>query len=219
MMHANDIANYLAEHPDFFDQHPEVLSGMQLPHPHNGQAISLVERQSMMLRERIKSLEARVAEMVRHAQDNDAIGRKLTQWMRSLLLVREPSLLPETLTDELKRIYEVPFVALRLWEVAPAYVTLPSANAVDDDTISFVDSMRLPFCGSNVGFEPAAWLGDGGTVQSLAMLPLRVGADPRTFGLLVLGSPDKDRFHPAMGTAFLERIAELASAALARLRS
>ena len=50
------------------------------------------------------------------------------------------------------------------------------------------------------------------------MLPLRVGADPQTFGLVVLGSADKDRFQITMGTAFLERIAELASAALARLR-
>jgi len=56
-------------------------------------------------------------------------------------------------------------------------------------------------------------------VQSLAMLPLRVGADPATFGLLVLGSADKDRFQIGMGTTFLERIAELASAALARLRA
>jgi hypothetical protein len=50
------------------------------------------------------------------------------------------------------------------------------------------------------------------------MLPLRVGASPEAFGLLVLGSPDKDRFHITMGTAFLTRIGELASAALSRLR-
>jgi uncharacterized protein YigA (DUF484 family) len=79
--------------------------------------------------------------------------------------------------------------------------------------------MRVPFCGSNVGFEAASWLDESdGSVQSLAMLPLRVGAGPEAFGLLVLGSADKDRFDATMGTAFLERIAELASAALARLR-
>ena len=50
--------------------------------------------------------------------------------------------------------------------------------------------------------------------MSYTTLPLAV----QTFGLLVLGSADKDRFHITMGTAFLERIAELASAALARLR-
>jgi uncharacterized protein YigA (DUF484 family) len=37
--------------------------------------------------------------------------------------------------------------------------------------------------------------------------------------MLVLGSADADRFHSSMGTAFLERIGELASAALARLRA
>jgi len=79
--------------------------------------------------------------------------------------------------------------------------------------------MRVPFCGSNVGFEAATWFEVGAAVQSLAMLPLRVGADPKTFGLLVLGSADKDRFQITMGTAFLERIAELASAALARMRT
>jgi uncharacterized protein YigA (DUF484 family) len=51
------------------------------------------------------------------------------------------------------------------------------------------------------------------------MIPLRVGGDARAFGLLALGSPDPDRFHITMGTAFLARIGELASAALARLRA
>ena len=74
-LQADDIAHYLARHQDFFEQHPQLLSQMQLPHPHDGQAISLVERQSLMLRERIKSLESRLAEMVRHGQENDAIPK------------------------------------------------------------------------------------------------------------------------------------------------
>jgi uncharacterized protein YigA (DUF484 family) len=69
------------------------------------------------------------------------------------------------------------------------------------------------------GVRAATWFDDGSSVQSLAMLPLRIGADPATFGLLVLGSADKERFQIGMGTTFLERIAELASAALARLRA
>ena len=57
--------------------------------------------------------------------------------------------------------------------------------------------------------------------QSLALLPLRGGSiDSATpaFGLLVLGSPDAQRFDATMGTEFLSRMAELASAALQRLR-
>ncbi|MGZ8255226.1 MAG: DUF484 family protein [Burkholderiaceae bacterium] len=219
-LQAQDIAQYLADHPDFFDQHPELLSGMQLPHPHNGQAISLVERQSLMLRERIKSLEMRVAEMVRHGQENDAIADKLVNWTRALLLETDAAKLPDTLIAELKRVFDVPYAGLRLWNAAPVVADHECARPVEGDTISLANSMRVPFCGSNVGFEAASWIqDDGAAVQSLAMVPLRIGADPETFGLLVLGSADKDRFQITMGTAFLERIAELASAALARLRA
>jgi uncharacterized protein YigA (DUF484 family) len=59
------------------------------------------------------------------------------------------------------------------------------------------------------------------SAQSLALLPLREGPiDSATpaFGLLVLGSPDPQRFDATMGTDFLARMAELASAALLRLR-
>ena len=219
-LQAQDIAQYLADHPDFFDLHPELLAAMQLPHPHNGQAISLVERQSLMLRERIKSLELRLAEMVRHGQENDAIADKLVNWARALLLESDPSALPATLIAELKRVFDVPYAGLRLWRAAPAVADQECARPVESDTVSLANSMRVPFCGSNVGFEAASWMEDSGTsVQSLAMLPLRIGADPETFGLLVLGSADKDRFQITMGTAFLERIAELASATLARLRA
>ena len=226
-LQADDIAHYLARHQDFFEEHPQLLSQMQLPHPHDGQAISLVERQSLMLRERIKALESRVAEMVRHGQENDAIAEKLTAWVRSLLSETDEDALPATLIGELKRIFEVPHAALRLWSVKPALATLDCAREVESDTIAFANSMRVPFCGSNVGFEAASWLGPDGVVKSVALLPLRLGensggnsgADPETFGMLVLGSADADRFDSSMGTAFLERIGELASAALARLRA
>jgi uncharacterized protein YigA (DUF484 family) len=217
-MQVQDIADYLSSHPDFFDQHPEVLTALQLPHPQNGQAISLIERQSLMLRERIRTLESRVAEMVRHAQENDAISGRLARWTRALLLQDDPARLPETIVGTIKEEFSVPHCALRLWSVKPQYAALECAKPVTTDTVSLANSMRAPFCGSNVGFEAATWFDDATGIQSLAMLPLRVGADPATFGLLVLASADKDRFQITMGTTFLERIAELASAALVRLR-
>ena len=218
-LQADDIAHYLARHQDFFEQHPQLLSQMQLPHPHDGQAISLVERQSLMLRERVKALESRVAEMVRHGQENDAIAEKLTLWVRSLLSETDEDALPATLIAELRRIFEVPHAALRLWSTKPALAALDCAREVESDTITFANSMRVPFCGSNVGFEAAAWLGPDGIVKSVVLIPLRVDANPETFGMLVLGSADADRFDSSMGTAFLERIGELSSAALARLRA
>jgi uncharacterized protein YigA (DUF484 family) len=47
----------------------------------------------------------------------------------------------------------------------------------------------------------------------VALVPL-VGDSP--LGLLVLGSPSRDRFHPGMSTDFLARLGQLISDALAR---
>lgn len=216
----DEVAQFLSQHPDFFDHHPEVLLNVAIPHPQDGQAVSLVERQSLILRERIKSLELRLADMLRHGEENDAIADRIVHWARALLSQTDPAQLPRTLLDELMQQFKVPFGALRLWNVAPAYAGLDWAQPVSDDMVRLASSMQAPFCGSNVGFEVAAWMAaDPASVRSLTMMPLRVGGQPQAFGMLALGSPDLDRFQITMGTAFLARITELASAALARLRA
>jgi uncharacterized protein YigA (DUF484 family) len=216
----DDVAQFLAANPDFFDRHPDALASVAVPHRHEGQAVSLVERQSQILRERVRTLELRLAEMLRHGQENEAIADRLVRWARSLLAVADPAQLPRVALDELLGQFSVPYGALRLWGVAPQYAALECAQPVSDDIVRLASSMQAPFCGSNVGFEAAGWMAaDPAAIRSLAMMPLRVGGDARAFGLLALGSPDPDRFHITMGTAFLARIGELASAALARLRA
>lgn len=216
---AAEVARYLARHPDFFEQHAELLAGLAVPHPQNGQAISLVERQSLILRARIGALEAKMAELLRHGAENDVIADRVVQWAHALLACADAARLPEVALRELLALFDVPYGAVRLWELKPEYAQLAAAAPVSDDVRRLAASMVAPFCGANVGFEPARWLAaEEGAVQSVAMLPLRVAAGAETYGLLVLGSPDKERFHITMGTAFLARIAELASAALARLR-
>ena len=96
------------------------------------------------------------------------------------------------------------------------------AQGVSDDAKSFASSLTQPYCGVNSGFEAVNWLDDTAMAMSLALIPLREGAANGTspaFGMLVLASPDHQRFQSGMGTDFLERIGELASAALMRLRA
>jgi hypothetical protein len=62
------------------------------------------------------------------------------------------------------------------------------------------------------------WLPDPAAVASVALIALRLDAAPQAFGMMVLASPDSQRFHAGMGTDFLERMAEMGSAALSRLR-
>src|SRR5450830_1347006 len=76
----DDIANYLANSPDFFERHAEVLARVQMTSPHGNRAVSLQERQAEMLRDKIKTLEGRIMDMIRHSNENAIIADKLQRW-------------------------------------------------------------------------------------------------------------------------------------------
>jgi uncharacterized protein YigA (DUF484 family) len=57
--------------PEFFERHQALLARLRLPHSRGGSTISLVERQIEVMRERHAALEAKLAELVRVARDND----------------------------------------------------------------------------------------------------------------------------------------------------
>ncbi|MFT4243614.1 MAG: DUF484 family protein [Acidovorax sp.] len=219
----DDIAEFLANTPGFFERHAEVLASVQITSPHGARAVSLQERQAEMLREKIKGLEQRIMEMVRNSTENAAIAHKVHQWTGALLQVKDPFDLPQAVVDGVRTLFDVPQAAVRVWDVSGPYVEADFTQGASEDARAFASSLTMPFCGPNLGFEPAGWLAQepGEPAQSLALLPLRAGAiDSATpaFGLLVLGSPDPLRFDATMGTDFLARMAEIASAALLRLQ-
>lgn len=284
----DDIVNFLVTSPDFFERHADVLSVVTLGSPHGSRAVSLQERQAMMLREKIKALEQRMVEMVRNAHENAQIADKLEQWACTLLRAEEPADLPALLTGQLSQLFAVPQVGLKLWDVAEPFADAPFAQGASDDARTFASSLAAPFCGANPGFEVVDWLADRDAAISLALIPLRwqtraeqkaasrphgdvvaPGVDAPTLaaaergeggridptldatqlkanagseaqsasdaaspaagaqanpaqpacGLLVLASPDAKRFQAGMGTEFLERLADLAGAALSRLKA
>ncbi|ODS93260.1 MAG: hypothetical protein ABS45_03445 [Comamonas sp. SCN 65-56] len=218
----DDIAQYLANTPEFFERHAQLLTSVVLTSQHGQRAVSLQERQAEMLREKIKGLEQHIMELVRNGGENAAIADKVQQWARRMLAVREAADLVQAVQDGLQSLFDVPKVALRLWNVAPAWEQAPWTQGVSEDVRSFATSLTMPFCGPNLGFEAIGWLPQSAQVRSVALLPMRSGAmddaDAPAFGLLVLASDDAARFDSTMGTDFLTRMAELASAALARLR-
>jgi uncharacterized protein YigA (DUF484 family) len=212
-----DIANYLANTPGFFERHAELLASIQLTSPHGQRAVSLQERQMEMLRDKLKGMEHKIIEMIRHGQENVAIADRLHRFTRALMLTANPADLPELVVNELMHQFMIPQAGIRLWGAAPAFAALPFAKAVGDDAKSFATSLSLPYCGVNSGFEAAGWLEDPASITSLALIPLRHGAGMTAFGMLVLGSPDPTRYSADMGTEFLMRIGEIASAGLSRL--
>ena len=216
-MNSNDIADFLSENPHFFEEHAELLSKIKLTSPLLGRAISLQERQMEVVREKHRVLELRLHELMRLGIGNDEITSKFQNWTRSLLLARNDVELPHVLTRGLEDIFSVPYATLRLWNVAEDFAHTWFAQSVGEDVHLFAKGLNAPFCGKNNEFEAAKWIDSEYTMESIAMLPLRLAPDSATFGLLVLGSPDLSRFTKEMATDFLAKIADTSSAALSCL--
>jgi len=211
---SNAVADYLSDNPYFFEEHSELLAKVKLTSPLAGRTVSLQERQMEVLREKVRLMELRLSDLMRLAQENDVITQKVLSWTRSLLLARNDVDLPHALINGLQTIFSVPYATLRIWGVAEAYSHTWFAAEVSTDARIFCNGLAAPFCGPNQDFEAASWIDEGASIQSIAMLPLRGDGASDTFGLLVLGSPDPERFSADMATDFLAQIGETASAAL-----
>ena len=213
-----DIADFLVNTPDFFERHAELLSSVQLNSGHGKRAISLQERQAEMLRGKIKVLERGLMDMIRYGNENTQTADKLQRWTRKLLLAANARELPELVAQNIKDEFAVPQVAIKVWGVDASYAEESFASGVSEDAQAFASSLTLPFVGLNAKFEAATWLDNPDQAVSVALIPLKAADSSTALGLLVLASPDGQRFNSDMGTDFLERIGEVASAALSRLK-
>ena len=212
----DDIANYVVNNPDFFQRHAELLASVRLANPHGPRAVSLQERQADMLRDKIRGLESRIMDMIRHGTENSALNDRLLRWAGSLLTATDAGQLPRLMVEQIQSLFMVPQAAIRLWHVRPEHAAEPYAQGVSDEVKAWLATLTSPYCGVPAHEEITRFMGQPEQVQSMAVVALRQG-DGAPWGLLALASPDAQRYHAGMGTDLLERIGQLAAAALSRL--
>ena len=214
-----DIAEYLMQNQGFFQRNSELLTDLHLGSAHGQRVVSLHERQAEMLREKIKVLEQRLIDMIRHGSENSVTTNRLLHWVTNLSLEHNAAALPARICTTICEQFMVPQAAIRVWGVDAAYADCDFAQGVNSDTKSFASSLTTPYCGMHVGVEAVRWLDEPLLAASLALIPLRDATKPQSpaFGLLVLASPDANRYQDDMATDYLEHIGKMASAALSRL--
>lgn len=215
-MKSEDVARFLQEHPEFFEEHGELLANIHVPHPLGGRAIPIAERQLLALRDKNKSLEEKLRELIRFGEENDALGEKVHRLALALLRASDLRNTLHALSFNLREDFAVPHLALRLWGWEPAGGALAEFAPVSDGVQALADGLAQPYCGGHAAPEVAGWFGeDASRLRSFAMVALR---RETPFGLVVLASEDPQRFYPEMGTLYLSRIGEMAGAALGRYR-
>ena len=81
---AEAVAAYLRAHPEFFVDHDELILELRIPHQ-PGTAVSLVERQVKLLRERNIEVRHRLSHLMDVARDNDRLFDKTRRLVLDLL--------------------------------------------------------------------------------------------------------------------------------------
>ena len=218
------VAYYLETHPDFFERHSALLSSMSLSHLNSGSAVSLIERQVDLLRERNHRLERKLADYVETARGNDVLAEKIHRMglgllkagnLENCLAAVETSLREDFASDQ--------SVLIIIDDDTPALQTLAQRGRfmkvapVDSPDLRGFDSLfesARPRCGQVRDSLRDFMFGQGtDEIGSAALIPL---FDQHPIGILAVGSLNARHFHPGMSTEFLSRLGALLSMALQR---
>jgi uncharacterized protein YigA (DUF484 family) len=213
----DQIANHLVAHPEFFERHPGVLARLRLPHQRGSAAISLVERQVLVLREKHETLEQKLRELIENGRTNDAIADRMHRLTRRLLRARDLGAVIAALETSLRE----DFGASR-WVILITDASLGAAASGHLRVVprgspelkifeTFFESAR-PRSGQIRDTQRDYLFGaDGSQVGSTVLIPLGERAG---LGLLAIASHDTERYLPTMSTDFLIRIGEIVSEAI-----
>lgn len=215
------IADYLQRNPDFFERHSGLLTKLKLPHNRGAATVSLVERQVQALRDKNQALESRLRELIDVARGNDVLAAKIHRLACRLVRARNATTLLDSMETSLREDFGAsewllllaPSRQSGLAMIDSRHLRIVDTSAPELKMFETLFESARPRCGQ-IRDSQRDYLFGAGTIEigSAALVPLgrEVG-----FGLLAIGSPDAQRFHPTMSTDFLARIGDLVSEAVA----
>jgi len=213
------VAAYLLAHPDFFDRHTRVLADLALAHVPGGDAISLVERQVSVLRQRSADLEKQLKQLVGVAKANDALVEKIHKLSLRLLATNDSGARLDLLERGIREDFRAERAVLVLFESVAGIARLDNAfvkfvdrnDAALKPFASFL-KMGRPRCGLIRDRQKSfLFAGHETEIGSAALVPLGSAAE---LGFLVIGSSDREYFNPGKSMDLLSRLGELVAVAL-----
>jgi hypothetical protein len=214
------VGDYLVAHPEFFERHPGVLARLRLPHQRGSAAVSLVERQVLVLRDKNGALEHKLHELIENGRANDAIADRMHRLTRRLLRARDLATTLVGLDTSLREDFGASRWLVLLTESTPPGLSghrnphvrvVPRGSAELKIFESFFESGR-PRSGQIRDTQRDYLFGnDGGPVGSTVLVPL---GERASLGLLAIASHDTERYLPTMSTDFLVRIGEIVTEAI-----
>lgn len=209
------VRNFLREHVDFFERHPDILDHIQVSHS-SGEAVSLVEKQVSVLRERNMEMRRRLNSLTSNARDNDRLYELTRKTVLSLMEAEDLDDLSSRFLSSMRGDFEVEYASFILFSDTSATAgsyRVESADSARREIGALIKS-RTPVCGTLRGEELRYLFPEAGHVGSAAVVPIFKGGE---LGVIAVGSQDPLRYSAGMGTVFLSHIADVMARLLPRL--
>ena len=207
------VIAYVRAHPDFFAQHKTLLTELNLPHA-SGRAVSLVEHQVTIMRERNVEMRRRMNELLDAARQNDSLFSKTRSLTLALLDANSLHELNEVLATYVLVDFEADFVCCHVHgsELSLDHIQNHEQDFPFDHLFNGTSAKCTTLRQDELQKIFPATLHDGS--GSAVLLPLKLQGEP---GALCIGSRDPQRFSSDMDTLFVTYIADVLSKVLTRL--
>jgi uncharacterized protein YigA (DUF484 family) len=203
------VREFLRNNPDFLDKNTDILETMVLPH-NSGKAVSLVERQVGVMRDRNKEMRSRLDNMLQTAKENDLLFEKTKRLVLNLLEAKPLGALVEAVYDSLGKDYGIEFYSLTLFgdeKKLPRTMARIASTEKANERVGTLIGANRAVCGILREDEMMFLFGERGRqVGSVAAVPLRYDS---LYGILAVGNRDPNFYKSSMGTLFLSYIAEI----------
>ena len=199
------VIDFLLSNPDFFVNHGDLLTELTVPHD-SGEAVSLVEHQLRVYREKGLRLEKQLKELLKVARENERLGQLIHQFATSLMRAKSPSGVLKLTREAAKRDFRADQVSIQLFD----------SDATINDMFADMSASRPVICGMRSSRKRAMLFESPDNIASMAMILLH--AEGENLGVLSLASRDKSSFHPSRGTIFLSQLGDLVSHRLLTVR-
>jgi uncharacterized protein YigA (DUF484 family) len=213
---AEQVAAYLQKHPDFFINRDSLLEQITLPHE-SGKAISLLERQVKILRERSIDSRHTLNTLMENAKYNDQLFSVTRTLILALLIEDDVSQIASATEANLNTQPGIDASSVILFETDHLYnvenTRLESTDFLQENFPTLLRD-RKTICKS-IEKDTAAFLFPhrGGGIRSVALCP--IGRE-RMLGVLAIGNKAYEYFNPELDTLFLDFIGEVLESLIIR---
>jgi len=209
------VVAYLKAHPEFFVGQDSLITELSLPHK-SGKAISLLERQVTVLRERGLEARQKLGNLLENARSNDQFFDTTRSLVLALLRANNTTELANATQDQLTNHSNIDACEIILVEqnnlnVSESIRTYPPNKLKQD----FKDVFRLKrtYCGALERWQVEfLFPGCSESLKSTALCPIT--HDSEVLALLAFGNKNEDYFNVQLDTLFLDFIGHVVGAVL-----